>query len=197
VAVSRRVDWDSSVDGHPLPCGRSVEDVFDDLDAGRTSEHSRAGEHCATARRSVENLMEATAALVADPSEPSPNLLDRIMQAVRAEARRGEVLSLDEAGRSNGPCPTDISEAAVAAVLRFAADSVDGVWARSCHITDEPEHAATVGVAMSLTLRYGTGPVDGLLGEVRGRLAAALAGQVGLHAHRVDLQIVDVWPEES
>lgn len=115
------------------------------------------------------------------------------MQAVRAEARRGDVLSLPGADLG----PANISEAAVAAVLRFAADSVDGVWARSCHVTVEPGFAATVAVAMTLSLRYGSGPVERLLGEVRGRLAAALAGQVGLHAHRVDLQIVDVWPEES
>ncbi len=184
MAVTRRTD------GHLLPCGRSVEDVLDNLDAGR-DDHTC--EHCATARRSLENLMEATAALVADPSEPPPNLLDRIMQAVRVEARRGDVLALE--GADHGPA--DVSEVAVAAVLRFAADSVDGVWARSCHITVEPESAGTIAVAMTLSLRYGSGPADGLLGEVRGRLAAALAGQVGLHAHRVDLEIVDVWPEES
>lgn len=163
---------------------------MDDLDAGRAG---HTCEHCATARRSLENLMEATAALVADPSEPPPNLLDRIMQAVRVEARRGDVLPLG--GAELGPA--DVSEAAVAAVLRFAADSVDGVWSRSCHIGIEPGRAGTIAVAMTLSVRYGSGPVDGQLGEVRGRLAAALAGQVGLHAHRVDLEIVDVWPEED
>lgn len=185
MAVSNRID------GHLLPCGRLVEDVLDDLDAGRSDDHSATCEHCVTARRSLENLAEATRALIDDLAEPSPNLLDRIMQAVRAEIRRGDVVALGDTGLGS----VDLSEQAVAAVLRYAADTVDGVWARSCRLA--ADGAGTVSVTMSLSLRFGAGPAERLVADVRERLAAALAGQVGLYASRVDLQIVDVWPEES
>lgn len=187
MAVSNRID------GHPLPCGRLVEDVFDDLDAGRSDDHSTTCEHCVTARRSLDTLTAATRALIDDVAEPPSNLLDRIMAAVRAEVRRGDVLPLGDGGFG----PVDISEQAVAAVLRYAADTVDGVWARSCHVSAEAGRAVTVTLSLSLSLRFGAGPAERLVDHVRERLAAALAGQVGLRAGRIDLRIEDVWPEEE
>lgn len=182
----------SHVDGHPLPCGRLVEDVFADLEAGRLDEHGLCCEHCATARLSLENLSAATQALVEDTAEPPPALLDRVMQAVRADLRRGDVLPLPtELG------PADISEQAVAAVLRYAADTVPGVRARSCRITINPGRIPAVQVRMSLSLRYGTGPAERLFSDIRRRIGAALAGQIGLFADTIDLEVVDLWPEET
>lgn len=183
----------SRVDGHPLPCGRLVEDVFDDLETGRVDDHALSCEHCATARRSLQNLAAATQALLEEePPEPPPALLDRIMQAVRADLRHGEVLPLPTALGS-----ADVSEHAVAAVLRYAADTVAGVRARSCRITTDTDRPGTVHVFMSLSLRYRAGPAEHLLGEIRRRVAAALAGQVGLLAHTIDLAVVDLWPQEG
>jgi hypothetical protein len=145
----------SPVHGHLLPCGRLVENLFDDVEAGRTDEHTRACAHCTTARRGVENLATATHALVADPSEPPAGLVERIMQVVRLEFRRGESLPLPSV---HGPA--DISEHAVAAVLRYATDSVPGVRARSCRITPHPDRPVVVRVQMSLLVRYGAGPVE-------------------------------------
>jgi len=181
----------SRIDGHPLPCGRLVEDVFDDVETGRTDAHSAECEHCATARRSLHQLTEATRLLVEDPAEPPPGLLDRVMAAVRAELRRGAALPLPaQLG------PAEVSEQAVAVVLRYAADSVAGVWARSCRIAAEPARPGTVRIRMSLSLRYGSGPVEPLVAEVRRRVSTALSGQVGLTAHTVDLELVDIWPYE-
>jgi len=186
VAVSSRVD------GHLLRCGRLVEDILDDLEAGRLDDHAMVCEHCSTARRSLESLSEATQALVEDSAEPPPALLDRIMQAARAELRRGEVLCLpSELG------PADVSERAVAAVLRYAADTVSGVRARSCRVTMDPgRDVGTVRIHLSLSLRYRAGPAEQLLIAVRRRVAATLAGQVGLRAETIDLEVVDLWPEE-
>lgn len=182
----------SQLNKHLLPCERLVEDLFDDLDAGRSDEHRVTCEHCATAERSLHHLLEATRALIDDPAEPPPNLLDRIMGAVRAELRRVDVLPLPaELG------PADISAQAVASVLRYAVDTVAGVRARSCRIELEPDHADTVRITLSLSLHYGAGPIRPLLDEVRHRLHAALAGQVGLRADAIDVDVVDVWDERS
>ncbi|MGQ0576371.1 MAG: Asp23/Gls24 family envelope stress response protein [Pseudonocardia sp.] len=172
------------VDGHLLPCGRSVEQVHDDLEAGRPVDPGCP--HCAAARSSLENLFEATRALVADTAEPRPALLDRVMQAVRAERRRQTPLRL--------PTPVgtaDVAEQAVAAVLRWAADGVPGVRARSCRITVGEGGGAHV--RMSLSLRFDGEPVRSRLDDVRRRVGAALAGQVGLVAQIVDLDVVDLW----
>lgn len=181
----------SRIDGHPLPCGRLVEDVFDDAQAGRADAHSAGCEHCATARRSLHQLTEATRLLVEDPAEPPPGLLDRVMAAVRAELRRGATLPLPtQLG------PADVSEQAVAVVLRYAADSVSGVRAHSCCIEAEPTRPGSVRIRMSLSLRYRSGPVEPLVAEVRRRVSAALSGQVGLNALIVDIDLVDIWPDE-
>lgn len=181
----------SRIVGHPLPCGRLVEDVFEDAQAARADAHSAACEHCATARRSLHQLTEATRLLVQDPAEPPPGLLDRVMAAVRAELRRGAALPLP--ARLG---PAEISEQAVAVVLRYAADGVAGARARSCRIAAEPDRPGSVRIRMSLSLRYRSGPVQALVAEVRRRVSAALSGQVGLNALTVDLELVDIWPDE-
>ncbi len=179
----------SRTDGHPLLCGRLVEDLFDDLEAGRTDAHSAGCEHCATARRSLHQLAQATRLLVDDPAVPPPRLLERVMSAVRADLGRGAVLPLPAVLG-----PADVAERAVAVVLRYAADSVAGVWARSCRIDPEPDRPGAAWIRMTLSLRYGTGPAEPLLAEVRRRVSTALSGQVGLRAHTIDLELVDIWP---
>jgi hypothetical protein len=182
----------SPVHGHPLPCGRLVESLFDDVEAGRTDDHTQACAHCVTARRGVENLAAATHTLAEEPTEPPAGLVERIMQVVRLELRRGEILPLPSV---HGPA--DIAEHAVAAVLRYAADSVPGVRARSCRITPHPDRPGVVRVQMSLLVRYGAGPPAQVLGEVRRRVTAALTAQVGLAPGGIDLEVVDLWPEED
>ncbi len=178
----------SNREGHPLPCGRLVEDVYDDLEAGRPGPHPGC-EHCTTARRSLEKLAEATRQIFADPAVPPPGLLERVMTAVRAEVRRGDVLPLPaELG------PADVSEQAVAVVLRYVADTVTGVRARSCRVEIDPDRAHTVRIRMTLALRYRSAAE--LLAEVRRRVTAAMSGQIGLDTAAVDLELVDVWDEE-
>lgn len=182
----------NSVPVHPLPCGRPVEELFADVDAGRVDDHTLACAHCSTARRGAANLAAATRALAEDPTEPPPGLVERIMQVARLEFRRGEILPLPS---EHGPA--DISEYAVAAVLRNAADSVTGVRARSCRISAYSDRPGQVQVQMSLLLRYRTGPAEQTLADVRRRVAAALTAHVGLVADSIDLAVVDLWPEEE
>jgi hypothetical protein len=175
---------------HPLPCGRCVEDVLDELDTGAVSPHTRECPHCTTARHGIEALNDATAALLRDPAEPPPGLLDRIMTAVRAEIRRGDAVPLPS---DHGPA--EISTQALASLLRFVADTVPGVWARRCALipTDRPD---TFTIDMSLSLRYRSSVAD-VVDEVRTRLRTAMSGHIGLRTETVDLAVVDLWEEPS
>jgi uncharacterized alkaline shock family protein YloU len=174
--------------GHLLPCGRHVEDVLDELDTRAISPHTRDCPHCTTARHGIEALNEATRALLDDPAEPPPGLLDRIMTAVRAEVRRGDGVALPT---EHGPA--EISTRAVASLLRYAADTVPGVRARRCRLI-ATERADTVRIEMSLSLRYGSA-MDELVDQVRQRLATAMSGHIGLFTDTIDVEIVDLWDE--
>lgn len=196
----------SRTDGHVLPCGRRVEDLWDRLDAAPGSpadEHEQTCPHCRAARSSLQALAEATRAVYQDESlTPPPALRGRIMAAVRAEVRRGDRLPLP----SGEFGPVDVSEQAVAVVLRFAADTVDGVRARRCrlHLVQGPgqgesaegeEAGAAVRVELSIAIRYCPKTTVELVEIVRARVAAAAAAQVGLRVARVDIEVDDVFDE--
>ena len=122
------------------------------------------------------------------------------MQAVRAEGRRGAALPLvptDDTGAATTPVlgPVDISEQAVAAVVRYAANTVDGVRARSCRVIADPADPLALRIEMTVAMRYGAGPVEAVVDTVRARIGSALRGQVGVRATVVDVDVVDVWPE--
>jgi hypothetical protein len=173
---------------HALGCGRSVEQVWDDREAGRSGPHPDCP-HCSTARRSLDQLTEATQLLVDDPAEPATSLLDRIMAAVRADLTQGDAIAL--------PTPAggvDVSVHALAAVLRFAVDSVAGVRAQRCRVVERDAQA--VDVSMTVSLRFGSGRVQALE-EVRRRVDAALSARIGLRLGVLDLDVVDVWVEED
>jgi hypothetical protein len=177
--------------GHLLPCGRSVEDVWDEMEAGRVTAHALDCPHCTTARASLDELTEATRALIDDPAEPPAGFLDKIMTAVRADLILGQTVPL--------PSPTaqlDISTYALAAVLRYAVDGVDGIRAHECRIEVSPDNPQAVRVWMSVALRFGSGQV-GALEEARLRVAAALPDRIGLELETLDFDVVDVWVDQT
>ena len=75
-------------------------------------------------------MRDATRELIEEPDPPPPDLFGRIMSAVRADVRRGRAVTVDSAE----PGSVQVSEQAVAVLLRYAADTVDGVRARSCRV---------------------------------------------------------------
>lgn len=181
-----------------LPCGRDLEAVWDRLDAveaGLGDEHETHCPHCTAARESLRALRAATGELIAEPEPPPPDLTSRIMSAVRAEVRRGRALPL----ATPLPGGVEISERAVAAVLRFAADSVPGVRARRCRVKPvgtEPDGRTVVDVELAVAVRAGT-PVVGVLPVVRERVCAALDARIGLRAGRLDLVVADVYLDDD
>lgn len=167
--------------GYVLPCGRDVEDVWQHLDAG--DEHDRTCQHCQGARQSLTVLRDLTKELADDDTVPARDLTGRIMAAVRTEIRRHELL---------GSTGVRVSAQAVAAVLRFAADGVDGVRARRCRVTEVPADDLAIEVEMTIAIAFGRFALPAL-DEVRDRLATAAQAQVGVHLARLDLTVEDLY----
>ncbi|MFC4944341.1 Asp23/Gls24 family envelope stress response protein [Pseudonocardia sp. GCM10023141] len=186
---------------HGLPCGRTVEAVWTELEEQTTSEHGVGCPHCTTVRASLTQLMEATRLLVDDPIEPPAGMMERIMDAVRADLGRSSSIPLPTpSGLPPALGGIDISTSALAAVLRYAVDGVDGVRAQRCRVELDPDRPYTVLVTMSVSLRYSASGADGrveLLDEARTRVRAAIGEQVGLRIAALDIEVADVWTDPA
>lgn len=187
---------------YALPCGRGIEGLWERMEAGTAGSpgtHEQNCPHCRTALAGLSALREAASGLAAEPVAVPPRLTGRIMAAVRAEARRARMLPLPDAGLEPGG-RAEVSERAVAVVLRFAADSVGGIRARRC--TVRPRAAAEspdgqrgwVDVELTLAVRYGTSPGGEVLAAVRRAVLASAESQLGLRVARFDLLVEDIWP---
>lgn len=184
-----------ATEGYELPCERDLDQVWERLDAvgaGLADEHELTCPHCRTARESLLALREATQELVAEAEQAPPDLVGRIMSAVRAEVRRGQMLDLP----TSEPGKVEVSEQAVAVVLRYAADAVGGVRARRCHVrTVGVGDAGESLVEVELTLAMSMGNASGgeALAKVRERVSAAAAARVGLRLVGLDLVVDDIY----
>ncbi|MEU7144807.1 Asp23/Gls24 family envelope stress response protein [Nocardia sp. NPDC046473] len=182
-----------------LPCGREIEQVWDRLDAveaGLGDEHETSCPHCRAARDSLLALRAATKELIDEPDPAPPDLTGRIMSAVRAEARRGRTLVLP----TPAPGTVEVSEQAVATVLRYAADSVPGVRARQCRVRRVGmgmDGETLVAVELSVAIRFGHTTVGAALPLVRERVSAALAAQAGLVLETLDLVVADIYEDDE
>ncbi|MFI6869476.1 Asp23/Gls24 family envelope stress response protein [Nocardia sp. NPDC050406] len=196
MAIVNATDTDED---YRLPCGRGMDEVWQRLDAvqaGNSNAHEARCADCRAARESLLALRAATQELIDEPDPPPPDLLGRIMSAVRAEMRRGQTLALptEHAGA------VEVSEQAVAVVLRYAADTVPGVRARRCRITSVgtgPDGEHIVRVSMAIAVRMRGGSLDGLVPLVRQRVAAALSTRAGLLLGQLDVTVVDVYQERD
>ncbi|MCM6776338.1 Asp23/Gls24 family envelope stress response protein [Nocardia sp. CDC159] len=193
MAVKNATDSD-----YLLPCGRGLEQVWERLDAvesGLADEHEASCPHCAAARESLHTLRTATRELVDEPDPPPPDLFGRIMSAVRTEVRRGRTMPLT----TPHPGALEVSEQAIAVVLRYAADTVDGVRARGCQVHGRGPGAdgrQAIDVEMTIAVRMGGRPVGELVPLVRERVRAAASARIGLLLERVDLTVVDIYEED-
>ncbi|TCP56916.1 hypothetical protein EV191_101865 [Tamaricihabitans halophyticus] len=186
---------DQSRSGYQLDCGRSLEEVWarlDEVQAGHADEHELGCAHCSTARGSLLALREATAELRADRTEPSLDLVDRIMSAVRANVRRsGAMVEL----RTDEPGRVEVSEQAVAAVLRYAADAFDGVRARRCRVRTAgraPDGATLIDVELAVAVRYAAYE-PAVLDRLRERVQVACTSRLGLRLNQLELIVDDIY----
>jgi hypothetical protein len=188
-------------EGYALPCGRQLETLWENLEAGTAvlpGSHEQDCPHCVTALSGLVALRDATAELAAEPVAVPPRLTGRIMSAIRADVRRTRMLPLPGTGLESGG-QAEVSQQAVAVVLRFAADGIPGVRARRCSVRPLDTSSAPdgmtgwVNVEMTLAIRYGTSPGEQVLAEVRRAVLAAASDQIGLRVARCDLLVEDVW----
>ncbi|MBN6042062.1 Asp23/Gls24 family envelope stress response protein [Amycolatopsis sp. 195334CR] len=180
-----------AAESYPLPCGRDVEAVWDRLDeveSGRADEHDLSCEHCRAAREGLLVLRSLTGELAREAVEPPPDLVGRIMSAVRAEVRRHDLLPLP----TPEPGQARVSDRAVAAILRFAADSVDGVRARACKV--DVTFAGAFEVHLEVAVSYHAFAADAL-DTVRERVSAAAVARVGVTLAQLDIRIADLYED--
>ncbi len=173
---------------YALPCGRDVEQVWAALETA--DEHTRRCPHCAAVRESLLVLRAATEEMARDRAEPPSELVGRVMSAVRADARRAGTVPLPGGGADQAR----ISTRAIAAVLRFAADGVDGVRARGCRVSEAPESSeADPVVEVELSIAIAVGPASARTFDVvRERVITAASARIGVRLARLDLVVSDV-----
>jgi hypothetical protein len=178
--------------GYELPCGRSLDELWNHLETA--DEHERNCPHCATARDGLLALRGATQELAREELEPRRDLTERIMAAVRADMRRrGEMLPV----RADEPGELEVSEQAVAVVLRFAADEVPGIRARRCRVrrldVDE-DGEILLHAELSVVAAY-RDDLSEQLATLRERLGAACAASVGIRLGQLDVVVIDLYDE--
>jgi RNA polymerase sigma-70 factor, ECF subfamily len=180
-----------------LPCGRDPLQVWDDAAEDRLDAHQQTCRYCQGVAAEYRDLAEPIREWQAETIEAPPALLRRVMTTVRAGLTARNYLPLVS---PHGPARLDTATAAAA--MRWAADQVDGVRARSCHIdpidltrpTRPPDEAApaVVTVHLSITAPIGVDLLE-LADEVRRLVRDASNEILGLEIATINIDIVDVY----
>jgi hypothetical protein len=201
-----------------LGCGRDIDDVWATIDQP-PSAHERTCPFCGPARASLKELERATAELrAADDEDPAlqagPQVVDRILQVARSEARRSRRLPLSKPSPGQVTADLTVSEQALAAVVRRTGDAHGGLQVRRCsvelvddpaasaagammHATPEDAEATGEPVAsdVRVSLRVSIGPevsIPLLSSELRRAVMTVVSEEVGLNVVGVDIVVEDV-----
>ncbi|EST26403.1 hypothetical protein N566_23920 [Streptomycetaceae bacterium MP113-05] len=190
---------ESADEAELLPCGRTLEEVWDAWDEGRAmgDPHYAACPHCTAALHGLRTLDDFVR--TARTTEAEERHVDghdvagraaeavtaRVMDIVRRELRPGRPLAMGEPDEEAW-----IVEAAAARAFRSAVDGLRGVHAGSCRIVPDPGRA-TVRVRVEVAADL-TRPVPELADAVRDRVLAAAQTAVGLEVSAVDVAVVDI-----
>ena len=178
-----------------LACGRDATAAWDRAVAGAGPDEHEAGcRHCRAARADALGLDAVVHRMAAQPVEPPPSVIDRVMTAVVSELRPYDLLVLPSPHGPNG-----LSRPAAAAVLRSVIDGMDGLRARSCRIEqgerdgeDDAAAGPAVDVAVTVTGRFGI-DLASVTARVRQMVVAAGEQALGVPVSRVDIEVVDLW----
>ncbi len=180
-----------------LPCGRNPLEVWDDAAADRLDAHQQTCRYCQGVAAEYQALAKPIREWRAEAIEAPPALLSRVMATVRAGLTARTYLPLVS---PHGPARLDTATAA--ATLRWAADQVDGVRARSCHIDPvdltpparPADRAAPAVVAVRLSIAAPIGvDLPELADQVRRLIAETTTKLLGLAVTTIDIDIVDVY----
>ncbi|MFF0465226.1 hypothetical protein [Streptomyces mexicanus] len=170
-----------------LSCGRLLSQVWEQAqDATPAADpHTLSCPQCRAATEVLATVNTATRALRAENPPGLQLLADRVMTAVRAEARLERLLPL--AGLEPD---LRITERAAAKVLRQAADAVPGARVAACRLTPADENR---GVRVSLTLAAALDrPLPERADHVRRSVLIAAGRDLDMAVATVDITVVDV-----
>lgn len=166
-----------------LRCGRSVDELWDEVAAGEAEDdpHVRDCPYCQSTVDGLIALRGATAELVAEAPQAPPSLLGTVMRAVRTEARRGETMEL-----FGGTDAARVSLRAISGLVRSAVDADDELTPLTVRAA-AGEEVDQVDVSIAAEW-MGTHPADveQRLGE---QVATMLALGVGLRLGRLQLRL--------
>jgi len=183
-----------------LACGRDAAAVWEDAETGRLDAHAHRCPHCQAVAADAAALHASTVELAAEPIEPPPALVDRVMSMVRTELRHDYLPLPTRHG------PARIEHRPATAVLRHAVDQMPGVRARSCRITtpDRGEQDGSAGhddgdvdppdtvVAISVAVAFGA-DLPTTAARVQQLILTAADRLLGLPVDRVNVTVVDVF----
>ncbi|MBP0457444.1 hypothetical protein [Streptomyces montanisoli] len=204
-------------DGELLPCGRSLASLWEEWDDGdaRSDPHVAECPHCTAALGRLSALQDFVGRATDDGTgaadgagesiaSRTESVTARVMDVVRLELRPGLTLPLGEPEEDSW-----IVEAAVAKVLRRAAETLPGVRAGSCRVRpvaddhvgaggplpDMPLHRPVdVHVELAVSMSWA---MPELARQVRGRMMAAADEAVGLDVRTIDVSVIDLLDEEA
>lgn len=183
-----------------LGCGRRIDELWEAIDTA-PNDHERHCPDCQQARVALYNLASVTEAMRhQDPHQwqlqPGGRVKDAIMMVARAEIRRGKRIPL----RATQAGAITISEQALAALVRFSADTMTGVRARRCSIelpeTGSAAHGANDGPDINIRLRVAASAslsIPETIADVRERIMAVVQAQVAINARQIDVLVEDLY----
>ncbi|MDO0926644.1 hypothetical protein QQY24_14930 [Streptomyces sp. TG1A-8] len=170
-----------------LPCGRLLSRAWEQArDAAPAADpHAVSCPHCRAAAGELAAVDAAARGLRAEEPPGPYALVERVMDAVRAEVRLGRLLP--PAGPDRG---RRITENAAARVLRRAVDAVPGARAATCRLT--PEDGGTdVRVTMTVAAALDR-PLPYRVRQVRRSVLRSAGLELGLVVTAVDITVVGV-----
>ncbi|MFJ3666163.1 Asp23/Gls24 family envelope stress response protein [Streptomyces sp. NPDC090106] len=178
-------------DDERLPCGRPLSQVWDDWERRVHDPHAAGCPHCRRAVRDLEQLESAVRGLREETPETTAYdaepLTRRVMDLVRLELRPGRPLPLGEPAEDLW-----IMETVVARALRAAAETVEGVRAGSCRITDaDGSEAGAVEVRLDIHAPAHVA-LRQLAERVRERVREAAGRELGMAIASVDIRVTDL-----
>ena len=192
-----------------LPCGRLVDDVWDRIDAPPTA-HEQSCEFCTEARGRLARLAEATAELrLNDDQDPAMQIgvgvKSAIMQIARTEIRRSRILPLQRPAHHEGEPRLAISEQAVTAVIRAAADTVPGLRARRCTVDldtsrtmetapNAPPEPAVVIVELRVAVAVHVSILEAVA-ACRARIEERMSRRTGLIISAINITVEDLYDD--
>ena len=187
-----------------LECGRDLDDVWTRIGAPPDA-HELTCPYCQDARAGLAELAAATKGIdAADRTNPVLQLptgtMTDIMTLARTEARRGRILPLRPPPRGPDGSPTDtpglnISELAVATIVRQASDLVDGVQTRRCRLepAEQGDAAEISSILVDLSISVTKdAAIPALTKRLREAIMAAVTARIGVAVSRLDVLVEDV-----